>query len=278
MDSPAAQAASDAESSVKKIPLPTIETYEPKELSAAAAAYAVAVRKLQEAEKEIAKIKAERLERDKRIALLQNILSAVSNKIIDIWCASYTTRLDGVVRTLEVPGYWQEESVLKSATLYAETDHYKNVLYYERSINIAPEILLGGDAGDLVPSESMTDAAVFYNAAMEPGHNKWKPLWRYGVLLTDHDHHRDTNQCTVQLNDAIARELSGDESEMSINKFNDYEILTGVPIVYPPCNGVAFYKDDEVLVYFDGMNRETPVVVGFRRQPHKCPDSWAQLV
>ena len=34
---------------------------------------------------------------------------------------------------------------------------------------------------------------------------------------------------------------------------------------YPPCNGYGFEEDDEVLVLFEGHDRSSPKVVGFRR-------------
>lgn len=284
MDSPAAQAALHVEA-IKKIPLPTIETFEPPQLTAAAAAYAIAVRKVQEAEKVIAKIKAEQIEREKRIAFLQAELAKVSEVIIDIWCANYRELpAETDVRTMEVPGFWIDEPTSKLVTLYEGTEKEKTVSYDERSINIAPNGSSYSPQGDLVPAEAMSDAAIYYNLAMEAGHNKWGPQWRYGILLTEEEYHAATDQCTVKLNDAESRSGS-DLGALDINGFGnggvlgygDDDILIGVPISYPTCNGKAFKKNDEVLVYFAG-DRETPIVIGFRRKPVQCPGNWIQRV
>lgn len=283
-ESPASQAAEITATALEKIPLPTIETYEPEALVAAAAAYAAAVRKVQDAEKAVAKIKVEQIERDKRIALLKAALAKVSDIVIDIWCANYRELPAGTtVRTMEVPGFWIDEPAPKWVTLYKGTAKEKAVVYSERSINIAPNGANYAPHGDLVPAEAMGDAAIYYNLAMEAGHNKWGPQWRYGLLLTDNEYHHATNRCVVKLNDAKSR--SGDDLQaLDINGFGNGgvlgfgngDILSNVPIEYPPCDGAAFEAHDEVLVYFNG-DRETPVVIGFRREPVRCRSSWRQL-
>lgn len=280
MDSTAAELAREQGISLNKIPLPIIETYEPEALVAAAAAYALAVRKVQAAEKAVAKIKADQVARDQRIAVLQAALAAVTDVEIDCWCANYTDELSpgAAVKTMEVPGHWSDEPFLRASILYENTTKQKTALWYERSINIAPGASGWPAHGELVPSESMTDAAVFYNAAMEPGHLKWKPLWRYGVLLTNQDFHTATNTCAVQLTDAEARVLPEDENELDLNGFSEDEILTNVPISYPPCNGSVFEEGDAVLVLFEGQDRDHPKVIGFRREPKKCPPAWSQVV
>lgn len=279
MDSPAAQAAIQVEA-IKKIPLPTIETFEPPQLAAAAAAFAIAVRKVQEAEKAIQKIKADRLDRDKEIAKLQAIVDERENQIIDIWCADYFYEMEppAEVNTMEVPGFFKNQPLLKTAVLYENTEAARTVAYYERSINIAPHGIGWPEHGDLVPAEALTAAGAFVNAALEPGHFKWRRIWRYGVLLTNQDHHVLTDRCTVQLIEDDARGFDLDSQAMSLDQSNGSpEILENVPISYPPCDGQVFEYGDEVLVLFEGVERDSPKVIGFRREPRPCPQVWEQI-
>jgi len=277
MDSPVSVAAEKATVELERIVLPTVETFEPKELGAAAAAYAIAVRKVQEADREIAKLRAEQLERDARMKIIDACLAQSPGPIIDVWCANYTITLIGIVNTTEVPGYWLDEPVAKSAVV-GDPPNTRTVFYDERSWNIAPSGTLHPPHGDLHFSAGMSDAAVAYNLTMEPGHLKWRPIWRYGILLAD----AQNDRCTLRLNPATARELPASLSEESLMDINDEDeevVLSGVPISYPPCNGSVFKMDDEVLVLFEGQQRDAPKVIGFRRRPKRCSydKTWDEL-
>jgi hypothetical protein len=59
---------------------------------------------------------------------------------------------------------------------------------------------------------------------------------------------------------------------------HEQRVLSSVPINYPPCGASAFKEGDAVLVFFD-YDRNTPLVIGFRREPVPCPArvSWQQL-
>ncbi len=279
---PAVQAANAAENSLKKIPLPeSPDTLMPPQVPAATALLATFVMKLNDAEKAIAKIKADQVERDRRIAELTALRDSLSNKIVDVWCATYTIDLavGTAVKTMEVPGYWIGDWVDKTAVLFEGKPSQRTVVYQERSLNIAPR---GSDFplhGRIRSSEAMTAAAVFWNAAMEPGHLKWKPLWRYGIVLTDSTSNDATGKCTVRLNPSGARPESGDPvAGLSLNVFNGEDILTDVPISYPPCGAGVFDIGDEVLIKFGSQDRAVPVVIGFRRKPKTCTGwSWNQL-
>jgi len=275
MDSPAAQAAAEQGISLNKIPLPIIETYEPAQLVAAAAAYAAAVLKTRAAEQAVAKIKAEQVAREKRIALLQEVLDALPDEPIHIWCCTYTENLavGSTVKTMEVPGYWIDDSVPKTVTLYADTSLERTVAYDERSLNIAPWGWGFPGHGSMTPSEALSDAAIFYNLAMEPGHLKWKPAWRYGTLLTSNQHHAATNTANVQLD--MRRCRGWDDLPIDVD---ENEFMTGVPIHYPYCHGVAFEYGDEVLIIFNGQERDQPMIIGFRRKPRKCRPTWREIV
>lgn len=291
---PAKTAAANTENTLKKIPLPPRpETFEPPQIGAAAAAFAVAVRKLQAAEAEIVKIKADQLARDKRVAMLKALKVMMDNKIVDVWCANYTDDLapDTAVKTMEVPGHWIEAGENRTSTIYKNTPQEKTVSYYERSLNIAPDgiywpaipsALLGypqtlapdtAEHGRLVQSEGMTDAQMFVNLALEPGNEKWRPLWRYGILLLVN---KVTSTGTVRLNSAYSRAERGAAPADSLPLDGVLEI-ENVPIIYPPCGAEAFAVDDEVLVLFQGQDRNAPAIIGFRREPKQCPADWKQI-
>ncbi|MCB1919067.1 MAG: hypothetical protein KDJ28_03675 [Candidatus Competibacteraceae bacterium] len=275
--SPVSQAAEETQASLNKIPLPTIETFEPDQLAAAAAAYAVAVRKVQAADREIERMQLDQLDRQKRIAQLDALLAAIPGDPIYLWCANYSQGLavGQEYWTLEIPDYWNKDAVIKGqlATIFEGTPEVRYVIYDEYPVNIAP-YGAGGAAlnGTLQYSEAMTAAAVFYNAAMEPSHAKWRPHWRYGTLLTENETHAATQHCTVQLDPAASR--------MDALNINQGTVLENVLINYPSCNGRVFYKDDAVVVQFAtpvGQDVPVPTVIGFRREPRQCPPSWIQI-
>jgi len=271
---PAHEAAKAVESTLKPIPLPKIDTFTPKELSAAAAAYAVRVRKVQAATQAIEQLKAERMARDSRIAVIDALLAEdAARPAIAVWCASHTEVLSGTVTTMEVPGDWRgDEKTSRTVVLYEGTERQKTVAYEEHSLNIRPQAVASTVTGDLVYAEGMSDAAVAYNLAMEPGHLKWKPLWRYGTLTAD----AENDLCSLMLlspNPArIIAECDSDDLPL-----DGVATLTGVPIYYPPCHGSVFKAGDEVLILFEGQDRDHPKVIGFRRKPKICPTSWIEF-
>lgn len=273
-DNPAHDAAKAVVEAIKPIPIPHVDTFKSKELSAAAAAYALKSRKVRAAEDAVEALKMEAYARTLRLQEIAAILAEEEQRPpIDIFCASYTEGLTGIVASAEVPGYWdEEEKMLRTATLYKGKAQERTVVYTERRINIRPNGMASARYGDRVHAEGMTDAAVAYNLAMEPGHLKWKPLWRYGTLTAD----AENDRCSlILLSPNPARRLA--EDEQSDFPLDEVVILSNVPIYYPPCHGRVFKKDDAVLVLFEGYARNQPKVIGFRREPKPCPRTWREL-
>lgn len=272
---PAKDAANNAEGQLKKIEIPTVDTFQPSKLGEAAAALAKAAGVEKAADKAVEKLKIEYLERERRIVKL-TALKAASEAEIHVWACRWWTDIPvgTQVQTAEVPGYYIDADILKTTTMGQRDDPTgtipdTTVPYYERSFNI---IKTTADTGRLRHSEVMTDAEVFINLALEPGTLKWKPVWRYGVITA-----RSGNYCALTLNSTESR--GGDE--LSALPIDDVATLTNVPISYPPCNGAIFQAGDEVLVAFDGYDRDSPRVIGFRREPRPCLDgqiSWEQTV
>jgi hypothetical protein len=248
------------------LPIPRSGDIMPPQVPAAVAALATNTQLLAAADLKIEQMQADRIERLKRLAELDELISDFQSEIIDAWCVNYNSGLSGSVVTLEVPGWYLKDGVSKSAVLYKGTSNEQVVFYTERSINIGFNGAGPAPTGRLRPSEGMTAAAVYYNTAMEPGQFRWQPAWRYGVLTTG----GEGDVCTLTINAAADRGREG----YDIN--SPERDLEGVPIVYPPCNGSAFEEGDEVMVYF-AFNWQTPVVIGFRREPKRCSARWREV-
>lgn len=152
------------------------------------------------------------------------------------WCADLTEDATGYVKTLEIPG----ESDL---------------------ILIAP----GGPAPVLATSGYLRSRALmspwqaFFNAAVLPGWQKFKPTYRWGTI-TDLD--ADTDTATVEL--AVARSSA---QRLLVNQSNT---LTNIPVVYLNCNAAAFDVGDRAIVEFQGQDWSAPRVIGFVDNPRGC--------
>ncbi len=258
-----------------RIEVPKTDTFTPERLKGVAVAFALLIRKLQAADEDIKRIKKERIENDKKIKFLEDILAKYDHKIVDVWCANYAYNLKvgDTYNTMEVPGYYQDETVPRWTTITLPSGNAVNVSYDERSLNIAPSGKNFPSHGDLIIAETMKAAAVYYNCAMEAGHHKWKPTWRYGILKSDTSVIQSISVSDVLLHELHVRGFDKEQT-MMIDVERD---LKQVPIVYPPCDGKAFKKDDEVLVLFEGLDRTKPKIIGFRREPAECPPSWDQI-
>jgi|GEM_PF-6941952 len=156
---------------------------------------------------------------------------------VDAWCADYTEDLTGDVGTIEIG---------RNPTTPI----------------IQPEIINGAayDSdrdGILQPLASSSPAAVFYNAAMQPGTAKWLPRYRTG---TAGNINTTANTMTVTL-DALS--IAG------LN-CNQAAVLSDVPVTYMTCDAEAFSDDDHVIVEFSGQDWSTPAVVGFVTDPNPC--------
>lgn len=154
----------------------------------------------------------------------------------DAWCADLTEDATGYVETLEIPG--ESELML-----------------------IAP----GGTYPVLATSGYMRSRALmspwqaFFNAAVLPGWQKFKPTYRWGTI-TALDENADT--ATVEL-----AEARSSAQRLLVNQSNT---LTGIPVVYMTCNAEAFEVGDNVVVEFQGQDWGAPRVIGFLDNPKPC--------
>ena len=172
-----------------------------------------------------------------RLRYLQDNLAA--DPVVDAWCADLTTTLSGEVGTIEVPG--ERGAVLvrpgnEDAAAYAAARD-----------------------GRLQHPLASTPAGVFFNWALLPWWQKYKPTHRF-ALITAIDHEAHT--CSLSLEAAASTAQSID--------INQAAALSGVPISYMWCNSLAFEVGDSVLVEFAGQAWGSPRVIGFKEEPKRC--------
>jgi len=180
-------------------------------------------------------LRARRLSLEKRRAYL--VSKMPDDEIIQAWCADLTENLTGVVATVEIPG----ESVA-----FNIHPGYEGAAAYDSARD-----------GQLVPTVAQNPAQAYYNLAMLPGWQKWKPTYRYGTIT-----YLDGDSCGLDLDTATS-------SQQGLG-VNQAASLAGVPIEYMDCNGAAFGEGDAVLVQFRGQNFTAPRVVGFKDNPQPC--------
>lgn len=160
---------------------------------------------------------------------------------VDAWCADLTEDLSGEVATAEVNA--EAEQVLVRPG-------YEGGAVYD----VARD-------GALQPALSGTPAGVFYNLAMLPGTQKWRPTYRVGTI-SDLDY--DAGTCSLTLDAATS-------SQQGLN-INAQTGFADVPVQYMDCSTQPFEPGDRVLVLF-AHDPETPIVVGFESHPQPCCDS-----
>lgn len=183
-----------------------------------------------------------RLPRDHKIAERTSLvdrkralLAATVKSTRDAWCVDLTEDAAGEVATIEIPG--EDQAVLIAAGGRAPED---------------------GD-GSLMARELMTPEQVFWNAAVLPGWQKWKPSYRKATITAIDE---EAGTVDVDLDPATS-------SAKRLN-VNQAEALAGVEVVYMDCNADAFEVGDRVVVEFVGAEWEAPRVVGFVEQPRPC--------
>jgi hypothetical protein len=157
---------------------------------------------------------------------------------VNAWCADKTEDLEGVVGTIEVSG---ELGIVQVKPGYFDKAKYT-----------------ASTDGQLLSTVLMSPSQCFFNAAILPGWQKWKPMYRHGYITDKTD-----QSATVVLDEALS-------SQQNLNINQSTEIFD-VPFEYMNCGGKAFNNGDDVLVKFSGQNFENPLIIGFKDHPKKCP-------
>jgi len=156
------------------------------------------------------------------------------------WCADLTTGATGDVATIDIPG--ESDVILIAPGAPAPTAVH----------------------GALKAREVQTGPQAFFNAAILPGWQKFKPLHRIGTITSINS---AANTCAVTLDTA--------QSSAQALGINQSSSLADVPVLYMTCNSLAFTVGDRVVVEFIGQDWEQPRVIGFETEPRPCKAIYA---
>lgn len=183
------------------------------------------------------------IQRASYIAVRANLQSVPVDPDTMAWCADLTEDLTGEVGTIEPNG---------EPSRYIIRPGYQGGAVYDKTRD-----------GQVQPLLANTPEGAFFNKALMPGWQKWKPTFRIGTL-TFID--KTAHTCSLTLDPVSSREKPQGKS-LNINQGTS---LSGVPIQYMTCNSVAFAVGDRVVVQFTGQNFNTPKVIGFESNPKPC--------
>jgi hypothetical protein len=113
--------------------------------------------------------------------------------------------------------------------------------------------------GALFAREIMSPAQAYFNAAILPGWQKFKPTYRWGTI-TAINYDADTANVTVASATSSARSLNVNQGTSLVN----------VPVEYLDCDADAFEVGDRCVVQFVGQDWSNPRVIGFLDNPKPC--------
>ena len=180
----------------------------------------------------LAALQLQRTRQQRQLAALQ-ALPLIQTR--SAWCVDYTESASGAVATAEIPG--ESDLVL-----------------------IKPGAPAWQPADGVLGARELLDAnQAFFNVAILPGWQKYKPTFRRGTLT---DINYDTNRANVSLalHASSAQRLNVDQQST----------LANIPVTYMSCNANAFEVGDQVVVMFDNQNQSQPRVIGFVSNPKPC--------
>ncbi len=172
---------------------------------------------------------------EKKIELFDS--TCPEDQTVSAWCADLTEDLTGIVSTVEVPG---------ESTNIQIRPGYDGGSSYEKDRD-----------GQLTQTMAQPATGAYYNLAMLPGWQKWKPTYRYATIDSI-----DGDSAGITLFD--------DRSSQQNLSINQTETISDVEIKYMTCNGSAFSEGDKVLVVFEDQDWGSPKIIGFKDHPQSC--------
>lgn len=249
-DDPAQKAAREQEAGLEKIEPPKTEVKTPEKLGEVVRKFGIAAEKEAAARREITRLLTEYDAMGRKLDELEALKTAHDGASIAAWCTDLSEEIAAstVVDTFEPPGYRDGDAI--------------HIAPYQSD----PHSWDSTKVGQLRYAETLNEAQVFVNLALEAGHLKWKPLWRYGTI-TEIQSGADT--CNLTLEAATSR---GPAGALSLNETTN---LTAIPVVYMNCNSAAFEVGDRVIVLYEGQDRTQPKVIGFADHPRDC-GGWVE--
>lgn len=171
-----------------------------------------------------------------RMAALEK---ALEPKEVEAWCADLTEDAAGEVKTIEVNGEFGAEGSIRVVAPQ----------------EVAPSLA----AGDVVAREVQAGAQAYFNAAILPGWQKFKPTYRAGTITRV-----DAPANVVDVDLDTARSSA---QRLEINQSGS---LSDVPVRYMTCDASAFEVGDRAIVEFQSQDWTQPVVIGFVERPRGC--------
>ncbi|WP_339799679.1 hypothetical protein [uncultured Marinobacter sp.] len=181
--------------------------------------------------RQVAELIAEDLGLRKRLNQIDDI---PESEEITAWCADLTLDLSGEVAVVDVNDEGRQGTIVAPG-------------FSDAAAHSAA-------AGALVPREAQSGKQVYFNAAILPGVQKWRPRYRVGTIQAIRG-----ELCSVNLDSASSSAQGLD--------INQAQLLTDVPIQYMDCDEDAFEEGDRVLVRFFASG---PQVIGFESNPRAC--------
>lgn len=115
--------------------------------------------------------------------------------------------------------------------------------------------------GKMQPVAASGPPAYYFNHALLPGWQKWRPTYRIGTITR-----LEGDSCDVVL-DPVSVYAHRSIRKIDLNLRNE---LLEIPIQYMSCNGRAFALADRVVVQFKEQKPDDPVVIGFETHPKSC--------
>jgi hypothetical protein len=155
------------------------------------------------------------------------------------WCADYSTDLTGEVATAEIPG--------EPAAVQIRPAHDDSAAWSATR------------DGQLAQRAGMSPEQAYFNAAVLPGVQRWKPTYRVGVITA----------LTGGAADVTLDAATSSAAGLAVDPPGG-RALTGVPIDYMDCDDAVFLIGDRVLVEFSGQDYTQPQVIGFESEPRSC--------
>lgn len=204
----------------------------PARVAAALKQQAKAVADLREIQLQLALKRTELAGVERRLAWLRR---AASPAVQQAWCVDLTESGAGEVATIEVPGEPQQ-------------------------VLLAPGCRAPGPGdGVLALRELMSPEQAFFNAAILPGWQKFRPTYRVGTIVSVNV---AADTATVVLDEA--------RSSAQGLAVNQAGTLFDIPVEYMACHAAVFEPGDRCVVQFVGQRWEAPKVIGFAQWPKPC--------
>lgn len=175
------------------------------------------------------------MQRTRQQRLLTSLQALPLIQTRSAWCIDLTETASGAVATAEIPG--ESDLVL-----------------------IKPGAPAWQPADGVLGARELLDAnQAFFNVAILPGWQKYKPNFRRGTI-TALNFDNNTANVSLAAHQSSAQRLNVDQQSSFV----------GIPVRYMTCNAQAFEVGDQVVVMFDDQDQSQPHVIGFVTDPRPC--------